>query len=765
MQKTPQKYRLGLAGVVAASCISALAGSATYDFTTDPKEDPQFIITSNLDAAPWLHPDTGEELGTWEGKNGNPGGYFAVTRSVGSQATQMLFPDFDNGLIVKAFTFECDLRLGNPTGNAGRPADGFSISYARSNDPAVQNLIDNPGSTDTGQYAVAGGSENGTKTGIAISFDTWSGNVLPDGADVEGIIVRVDNVTVSRTAMPTRNGTETDITSLQTGPYDAEADGAGAGGKYEGLSWVKLGVVLADNGELTVTYKGAVLVDKFQTGFAPSAGRLIMAGRTGGANQNNHLDNIKITTFAADKALFAGGSATAEGYTLLLSDSGQSVVNQSTIKVKIDGADVTPTSITKDGSTTTIRITTAPNWLVSGSVHVAEVAFSDTLGAAVTGTRNITVAAYNALTPAMEVTGVNKSQRGFLLRTWYLANEDGSARPDLANSTERAEQQLFGELGVNAADNLAELNQTIPGTANKYLVEPEYLNHDQQGLAQGMFTENAVDAQRQAPEKQIPGINPADLNNLASEALFFVDFPTAGLYTFGVNSDDGFAMYAGRNPLDRFQVDGVKIGEFSGGRGTDANVPQTLFGFLVEKAGTYPLRFIWEEGGGGANFEVYQQLADGTVALINDSARAASVVKAYWDGPRTARAYISKISPGAGVTAPNAKAPVEITITDDGTTVVDGSVKLLVNGSAVTSTVTKAGKNTVVKYQPASSWGAGANTITIQYAESGGGSRDQTFSLIVRLQAADLPASSFVIEAEHRQRVRWRRVRRIGSRP
>ena len=154
----------------------------------------------------------------------------------------------------------------------------------------------------------------------------------------------------------------------------------------------------------------------------------------------------------------------------------------------------------------------------------------------------------------MEVTGVNKSQRGFLLRTWYLANEDGTPLAvEQPNTTARAEQELFGELGANMADNLAELNQTIPGTANKYIVEAEYLNHDQQQTPQGMFTENAVDAQRQAPEKQIPGINPADLSNMACEALFFAEFPAAGLYTFGCNSDDGFAclLYTSPSPRDR----------------------------------------------------------------------------------------------------------------------------------------------------------------------------------------------------------------------
>ena len=341
-----------IALVVLSECgfggFSAQAGTATFTFDTDPRNDPRFIISSSVD-------DSTRSLDFYEGANGNPGGYIAITRSVNSQSSQVLFPDFDNGLIVKAFTFECDLRLGNPTGNGGAAADGFSISYARSGDPAVQNLIDNPTSTDTGQYAVAGGPENGTKTGIAISFDTWSGNTLPDGADWPGlanaqpggIIVRVDNVTVLRYRMPTGNGACNDITSLQTGPYDADADAAGEGGAYTNLCWQKLRVDLAESGGLTVTYKGTKLLDNFQTGYAPSAGRILMAGRTGGANENNHIDNLTITTIPADKILIGNVAGNAFGFQFTVSDSGQSVLDPSTLAVKYNGNTVTPTSVYK----------------------------------------------------------------------------------------------------------------------------------------------------------------------------------------------------------------------------------------------------------------------------------------------------------------------------------------------------------------------------------------------------------------------------------
>ncbi len=40
-------------------------------------------------------------------------------------------------LPLKGFELDVDIRTGNATGNNGRPADGFSISFASSLDPVV----------------------------------------------------------------------------------------------------------------------------------------------------------------------------------------------------------------------------------------------------------------------------------------------------------------------------------------------------------------------------------------------------------------------------------------------------------------------------------------------------------------------------------------------------------------------------------------------------------------------------------------------------
>jgi len=276
---------------------SALAGTATWDFTTDPTTlavNPiQVFQAGFLD-------DSGSSV-YWKDAGGNPGGFLGLCWPIGGSSSIILFPDIDQGKIVTTFTFDCDLRIGNPQQDP-RAADGFSINFARSNDPLFANHSAN-------DFATVGCPETGSQTGIAISFDTWSGNTLPDGADIEGIIVRVDNKTVLRQSVPTRNGACDDVTSLQTGPRDtaywtqAKADGTLPGAAFlpvtwEGLCWKHLTVDLDNSSKLTVTWKGKVILDHFQTTFFPSAGGIILAGRTGGADEHTHFDNIKLVTSA-----------------------------------------------------------------------------------------------------------------------------------------------------------------------------------------------------------------------------------------------------------------------------------------------------------------------------------------------------------------------------------------------------------------------------------------------------------------------------------
>src|SRR5438132_113984 len=92
----------------------ARAGSAFFDFNTDPTANALLAIYGN---ASWL-PTGGAGTAT----NLNDG-YLQITPSAGGQRGAVVFADFDTGAIIKAFTFEADVRIGN---GSATPADGFS---------------------------------------------------------------------------------------------------------------------------------------------------------------------------------------------------------------------------------------------------------------------------------------------------------------------------------------------------------------------------------------------------------------------------------------------------------------------------------------------------------------------------------------------------------------------------------------------------------------------------------------------------------------
>ena len=67
----------------------------------------------------------------------------------------------------------------------------------------------------------------------------------------------------------------------------------------------------------------------------------------------------------------------------------------------------------------------------------------------------------------------------------------------------------------------------------------------------------------------------------------------------------------------------VNLGQYQGGKGSS----DILFGITVPKAGVYPLRLVWENGGGDANCEWFlQNPTTGAKTLINDTG---STVKAF----------------------------------------------------------------------------------------------------------------------------------------
>ncbi len=719
----------------ALSAGAAMAGTATFDLNSDPTASGQLQLFGN---AAWV-PDGGSGAST----NANDG-YLVVTAAAASQVSAIVFSDFDKGEVVQAFIFEGDFRIGNGTQN---PADGFSVNYVRANDPVLTDVAGGGDpSKDANMWATGPNCEGnlpeeGTTTGISIGFDAWDSgapgvgtapcNIAPGSGitkDIIGIDIRVDGTLVAQFPTTTQNGSCTDPTSLQTGPYDGF-------NSFTNLCWAHLKVVLDTDRQLSVFWKGTEILSNYQTAYYPSAGQLVFAGRTGGSWQNQHLDNLKITTTPAAVALVGQASGQPAGFSVIITDSGNSVIDTTKpVTVSLDGTAVTPTSVTKNGAVTTVTYNGFPNLFVAGSTHALSVTAKDTNGNSITGTPSFVVPAYSTLPAGDEVTGVDTSKVGFKILPWQSGIEPN--HPYWAN------EQLAGLHGANNA-NLAS------ATDGGYIDFTGVLNFNitpasNGGGEAGNFTTNNGYADSLFPG--IPGANGLN-GDSALEVLTYLKFAAPGVYRMGVNSDDGFAVSEGKNPKDRLSL---LLGQYDGGKGSS----DVLFSIAVTNAGIYPVRLMWENGNGeagnGANLEWFTVQDDGSKVLINDpSTTNTTGITAYYAGPALP-AYVSQINPyiGEGGARPD---QILVQVTDGSTALNSGSLSLKVDGStAGSATVSKAGAVTTSKWLLTSLLAPGSHTATLAWSDNGSSplthSNSWSFSVmpysLVLDSSLSVPASS-----------------------
>ena len=107
--------------------------------------------------------------------------------------------------------------------------------------------------------------------------------------------------------------------------------------------------------------------------------------------------------------------------------------------------------------------------------------------------------------------------------------------------------------------------------------------------------------------RNLPGVSPPYnyTANLVMEATGWITVPQAGLYTFGVNSDDGFGLtITGATTTwtqDSTTPAGSSIMDYQGSRGAG----DTFATYSFPTAGQYPVRLVWFQGTSGAEVEVF----------------------------------------------------------------------------------------------------------------------------------------------------------------
>jgi len=186
----------------------------------------------------------------------------------------------------------------------------------------------------------------------------------------------------------------------------------------------------------------------------------------------------------------------------------------------------------------------------------------------------------------------------------------------------------------------------------------------------------------------ISGYPPGPYNYIATEELAYIEL-TAGAHRFVVISDDAFQLRSGTNLTDlKATVLGFQNGTFSGS-----------FDFVVEADGLYPLRGMWQEEGGGANFSLSSLNPNsGTNNLVNDPTDLPGVVKAYLPGIPIL--LVASATVDGPYTAANG-ASINTT-TKTVTVPVSGSMQFyrMSSSSAVTiQSISVVGGNVVITYQ------------------------------------------------------------------
>ncbi|HTL55564.1 MAG TPA: hypothetical protein VL361_07780 [Candidatus Limnocylindrales bacterium] len=788
---------VGLVSLAAGWTLTASAGDRFYNFDP-PNGDP---------AASGFVRFGSQVDGSWHTNNGASGsdtdGFLEITDAVNGQTLGVLFPldyftNADQSIValpLKGFFIEADVRIGNATGNNGRPADGFSISYAKSSGQALANPADDPvvywgkqgqfrgwagGDSDdqarepssfnfgTGAGVLdplpcdSGTAENGTKTGVSVQFDTWSGNrILNENgladADNVGWRVHFNGKMLQRILAQPPSGpinsqdgandlnglnvcpalsTTTweqpvddpacrlavcnDTNSIQTGPYNVASSGS-----VSNLCWTHFSIELTTNTPhlLTVKFKGRTLIENFAlTNFQPFVGQLVMGGRTGGANENRDIDNVHIITYPSVQAVFGGISSSSfyiNDFTVLLQNLGPAKVTSIDV-LTLDGVDIKAaagTTITLGDPNNTIKYV-PPTAFPGGSGHVIAITYTDAIGNQNSATVGFATTQWATLPASASVPAASidtgAQNQGFRV----AIHQTDQGEP---NRQYWADEQLEGLHGTNWLDF-----STLGNVVNGEVVWQDVVDFGNAPPQTGQFGPD-----RDWANFNVPATGFDNDNNLAAAFTAYLYFPQPGLYVMGGNSDDGLRVTYAANSHDLL---GATVPGLSADVGRGIGADQNVGALLVTNAGYYGFRYLFYNGGGGCNVEWYLKAtpAGVTNVLVNDVLNnPTTAIKAY-QVSSAAPPYFSFAEPPLNDDQVLPRATLKWGISDASTTVKSSSVVLKINGTTMSPTITSSGGvTTIVQPPPAANWLNGTNSVEITFQDSANANYDYKYNFVV----------------------------------
>jgi len=234
--------------------------------------------------------------------------------------------------------------------------------------------------------------------------------------------------------------------------------------------------------------------------------------------------------------------------------------------------------------------------------YVIEV--SDTLGKKVSDSGSITTPAYGLLLATMLASDVDTSKPGFNFKVWQ------SDQYNHGNNLVNVEALLDAAPEVDGAtiDNDAYSDEAGPASGAGDLVG-HMMHYEIPTVINLNGYANQVDLGNFQPDDVMPGIpgNFGYYDGIAAEITTFIEFPTEGLVTMGVNSDDGFQLTMG---AINDKVNATIAAKAAG-------VSDTTFIVDVREPGIYPVRIVYYSQGGDAGIELYTEDENGEKTLVN----------------------------------------------------------------------------------------------------------------------------------------------------
>ncbi len=378
--------------------------------------------------------------------------------------------------------------------------------------------------------------------------------------------------------------------------------------------------------------------------------------------------------------------------------------NSSTLTLALDGTQVAA-SVSKTNGITQVNYVVT-NQLAPNSTHTVTLQFSDNNTPPDNITTNWSFVVLNYATfataaaqPAGAVS-IESTNSGFQMRVSQISDSsieaaDGTSYGYLAACVDRAEAQLAGVL-VDPMTGALQVETATPGTLpNGAYPMSSVVDFSYSGTQQGdIFTNYA--------EQTIPGLTGFDDANLAVEIVTYL-YLTAGFQQFGINASDGFRITVGTNAYDAFST---QVGLYD----TRSIPNDTVFGFAVPETGYYATRIVWFRTGtlpdnsGNAGLQFYSVTPSGQKILVNDTTTP-GYVPAYQSSSASYAPYVSYAGPTAFLSTYSGDdwgSPSVLVKIQDGssTPVTESSVKLSVDGSLVSATVTNGSGVTMVSYTP-----------------------------------------------------------------